>query len=900
MKINETFKRRSIKTIFWSWHVIYLVIAVSLIIPYVLFPMTLSVLEGNTPFYYLFYGFIMALLPFISVAIFLLKVEYNLRTLIRYFYGFEMPLLGFLFIKLILLRESNFSVTLVAINMYIAFAVWLYFLWQENKHQQFPERLINNNFFLAGATIVAITGLYIGSLLSILLFPHMVDFIQSLLYKVVGFKFTYLYFLVNPLFWLFSLFLLFTTTLFLILPIAIVYFYLEQFRKFLPTLITVKKITLVISIIAINSGLFILGNQQPQKKILALLDSKMSQPQAESELLAHQADIKQGLLNAYLMPYRYISTTEDSTNIAYNYKRHLGLSKEMAQIPQTWFQFLASPLYYQGSPNDKEKAEQYYEALFDVPIQKAEKKSIIQAIKYSWELNGGNEASLLTASSHLVHVDQQTINLKEQQGVATIEITESFQNLTQNQQEIVIHFSLPNDAVISGLWLSSDKNKPKMYAYSVAPKGAAQAVYKAEVRRRVDPALLEKVGPNQYRLRVFPIPPKRNNAYFQMQFVYQTLPNRHGQWPLPKILEKRHVFWDDETERTINGEKIKAANKTRWFPFTLANQQTITPQNLDSDTSMQAILRQHDNEKIKINTPLAILIDGSYSMSKHKAVLQQAIQTLKSSVANLDFYFCRKECDVFVDINSAKFFGHSQTTDHLTAFIKQNNAEKYGAVLLLSDEGSYELVAKSSTKDLTIPAPLWMVHLGRTTPYAYDDKVLDLLYRSHGGIATNVKEALLQINPISILKAANIENPNALIAITKDRIWLESNSNLSNNKELEKIIAAQKIHELMRSMDMTKLDNLDRIHAIAKQNSIVTHYSSMLVLVNDQQKEALKKAEAQGDRFEREVEQGKKQLDAFSIPSVPEPEEWALMIIAGILLLLAYQKRRKTEALNSI
>ncbi|MCK5924766.1 MAG: PEP-CTERM sorting domain-containing protein, partial [Methylococcales bacterium] len=84
------------------------------------------------------------------------------------------------------------------------------------------------------------------------------------------------------------------------------------------------------------------------------------------------------------------------------------------------------------------------------------------------------------------------------------------------------------------------------------------------------------------------------------------------------------------------------------------------------------------------------------------------------------------------------------------------------------------------------------------------------------------------------------------------------------------------------------------------QNSIVTHYSSMLVLVNDRQKEALKKAEAGGDRFEREVEQGKAPINPFAIPSVPEPEEWALMIIAGILLLLAYRKRCNTENLNAM
>jgi hypothetical protein len=71
----------------------------------------------------------------------------------------------------------------------------------------------------------------------------------------------------------------------------------------------------------------------------------------------------------------------------------------------------------------------------------------------------------------------------------------------------------------------------------------------------------------------------------------------------------------------------------------------------------------------------------------------------------------------------------------------------------------------------------------------------------------------------------------------------------------------------------------------------------MLVLVNDRQKEALKKAEEGKDRFDREVETGKQTAtapsDPFAVPAVPEPEEWALIIIALMFLTYTLSRRRQ-------
>jgi hypothetical protein len=80
---------------------------------------------------------------------------------------------------------------------------------------------------------------------------------------------------------------------------------------------------------------------------------------------------------------------------------------------------------------------------------------------------------------------------------------------------------------------------------------------------------------------------------------------------------------------------------------------------------------------------------------------------------------------------------------------------------------------------------------------------------------------------------------------------------------------------------------LDGLHAIVIEYGIVTLYSSMIVLVTEQQEQLLKDAESRADRFEREFEQvGETQL---SVTGVPEPHEWLLMAA----MLAAYMMRTR-------
>jgi hypothetical protein len=98
------------------------------------------------------------------------------------------------------------------------------------------------------------------------------------------------------------------------------------------------------------------------------------------------------------------------------------------------------------------------------------------------------------------------------------------------------------------------------------------------------------------------------------------------------------------------------------------------------------------------------------------------------------------------------------------------------------------------------------------------------------------------------------------------------------------------------------LGAFNALHEIAVQRGIVTLCSSMLVLVNDAQKQRLAEAEKRGDRFERELEQvGETVPEGYqTVAEAPEPEEWLLIAVAAGLLGWYVWRRRFTPGSRSV
>ena len=76
----------------------------------------------------------------------------------------------------------------------------------------------------------------------------------------------------------------------------------------------------------------------------------------------------------------------------------------------------------------------------------------------------------------------------------------------------------------------------------------------------------------------------------------------------------------------------------------------------------------------------------------------------------------------------------------------------------------------------------------------------------------------------------------------------------------------------------------DRLQALAKAEGVVSPFSSMIVLIDERQRQRLDALEADQDRFERENDGAADEPALLAVTAVPEPETWMLLLLAAGLL----------------
>ena len=679
----------------------------------------------------------------------------------------------------------------------------------------------------------------------------------------------------------------------------------------------IKAFSGVSGVLTASIILFVSLQQQPQVQAFYLLNNPVNTDSNRQTLLSKSNEIRAGLVNAYLSSYRYLSSRQHSNNLSVMYRDTLGLNKSAADSVQSAYNFLISPFLYNGSEQDIKKAEKLYEEFFDKPIQKAEAAAITHAVQSTFDQQEV-KAGLLNINERKVWLESQQVTVKEQGDWAEVELYELYKNQTPEVQEIFYYFSLPESAVITGLWLGDTNDRSKRFEFTVSPRGAAQKVYNSQVRRErpVDPALLEQVGPRHYRLRAFPIP--RNNVRLENQRLPETetpAPTEMNLWltykvmvedkgiALPTLGEKRNIFWTDKTKRIRNGKNVKI-EKDAWLEdFIKVGKSKPQPHEIQLaegyKISAKPLLKK--DYSLPKNKKFALVLDTSRSMSNHVKELSQNLKWLKKYQKNndTDLYVTASGTEPqFLDnIRKFKpekftFYGSLQTPEMLKQFNQLRGDKSYDAILLLTDAGSYEL--SKNNKDIPqTSAPLWMIHNGEL-PFSYTDGIIKAIQDSGGGVSTKVSEVMQRI-------ATKNKLGDSIIDVVDGYAWyLEKSENNSTQQSkqqsnFQQLAARQLIRGLSKQVKLDNLESLDAIHAVAKKYKLVSPYSSMLVLVNDEQRRLLKEAEASEDRFDRKLESGKEDLTKPGNPlksSVPESSNGLILAGSG-LLLLWFVKRKK-------
>ena len=930
--------------LFWSWNVIFLAFMVLGFAPRLLPELIREVSEGTIPVNYLIYGLILCLIPLAATILGLTVLRRVPGGLLALGYVVEGPLMLVLVIRFFLIRQATPGLTYLLVVTWLGMAA---FLWYALDPRVEGRSRFSSPVRLVGLTLMLLVSLYAAVWIGFYAIPlagaasnWMIEVLKNPLdfyRQVVRF--------IMDLFeqgfiWIFptilgGVLLLYTLALFALAPFAIPILSLRAWWRSLRAQLNRSGWLVSGSLIAITVittfVLFFVFNLQPQKQAFDLLEQPPVSLQEAQALLEQRETIRSGLLNAYLAPFRYISAVGEVRHVSSLYSDVLKFSLPAARNVQKLYEKVALPLLYQpvhvqaieglqdniALQNEPQEAAQLYQRFFDEPITVGERDEIVSAVRSTWSASEA-EAAWQAVDDREIRLVRQEINIREHGDWAEVELSEIYQNQTSENQEVIYYFNLPESAVITGVWLGDSPSRELRYTFQIAPRGAAQAVYRNEVRRNVDPALLEQIGPRQYRLRAFPVPSRRSiwdedrNRWiaddaqlFYLWLTYRTMAV-DGAWPMPQLAIGRNVFWDNDTVRFVDGAPMQV-DASKWLPASLPASQTVQPaaHRVDLANGESVVLLPASQASLPerpADLRLAVVLDRSFSMEKHQEHVTSTLAQLKEVTGQqpVDVYLTssiyRAETPSLValdelDPEGILYFGGQNAAELLAQFTELSMNQTYDGVLILTDGSGYELGA-AGVELPAIKIPIWLVHIDSDIPLGYDDATLEAIQASGGGVVGSLDEALDRL-------AFGMLEDGAQRDLLDGYLWSVLPTELAASQaqgaaihaagdDFAALAARQMILSEMRQHrgSLDDLETLDQLHALAQEYGIVTPYSSMIVLVNKQQQSLLDNLSELEDRYSREQEAIGETTPSTTarLTGVPEPEEWLLLGLAAVLL----------------
>ena len=120
-------------------------------------------------------------------------------------------------------------------------------------------------------------------------------------------------------------------------------------------------------------------------------------------------------------------------------------------------------------------------------------------------------------------LETQRVLVAVDEGVASFQVEQVFRNNTDSQLEATFYFPLPEEASLSefAMWINGKKTKGE-----ILERNQAVAIYEDIVRRMIDPGVLEYVGRDLIKARIFPIPPRGTQ---KVQVCFESLVQVEGQ-----------------------------------------------------------------------------------------------------------------------------------------------------------------------------------------------------------------------------------------------------------------------------------------------------------------------------------------------------------------------------------
>lgn len=818
------------------------------------------------------------IIPVIACILYIVNKTYkDYRKVFKLFYGLEMPLILICLLRLFLLREVTPFVCLLLLSILAAVSVQLIEYYNIKK-------LKFGKLMAIGYETTAIIGAYGLILSSFFILP----FLLSLIISFLSFGWFDIFVSSNlSLEYLLGLPVLIISTICIILflscfvvamisPFVSASLYVKNFIKY--TKRVADKRLFVIFAIAYISFMVLLSFQPSEAKILdniqkykQALSYEDKIRAAKNLIIGHESNYENILTNKYIAKYKYYA---DNT---YSGVKDIHDNEDVGQIYQKMFNFLAFPFLYSGE-FDPSSANTDYQELFDENIQTAQKNKVRRAL-YSTLFSSDTAATVLDKDAKSVLLKSRAISVltNPDSPIARVKVVEEYFNTDTTDKEVFYYLTLPQGAVVTDLKLGKNLE----YKGEISTKGAARKTYEGQVVNRHDPALLEKNGLRQYTLRVYPVQTKDLQ---KVSYEYITIINDNGNITLPEIYEKRNVYENSFTKYKyeLNGHFVKDI-KANAVSVGAGFVKYPVCSYIQKDLYCLKSVNKHEEFK---NKRVALLLDTSYSNRifwKDYLNKDFGYQNLAAN-NSVDIYFFNDLVSKKIDLGNTEQYniGKTKRLDAIKAIEKN-----YDIVIMLTDSGDFD---KSERVSFDVKAPIYIIHADNKIPPYYNELTLSVL-KSNGKIADSIQDV---VSDYSFKQNFNGIYSNNNVVLTKES---KGDDKIINNTDFTKYIYSKIIDNKIAEEDVSDISVLDKIHEIAKSQGIVTSYSSYIALVDKWQKKELKANEKSSNRFDANLQSGIDKTvnegndEAEDVQAVPEPEQWAMIILGIILLLCMYLKR---------
>jgi putative PEP-CTERM system integral membrane protein len=382
---------------------------------------------------------------------------------------------------------------------------------------------------------------------------------------------------------------------------------------------------------------------------------------------------------------------------------------------------------------------------------------------------------------------------------------------------------------------------------------------------------------------------------------------------------KHNVYWDESTVRTKNGDPLRV-DGDQWLPRSIATEEAILPKphRIDLPNGESVVVIPEDRitlPDLPDSMRVAVILDRSRSMAIRADQVSVTLGELDEALgptASVDVYLTaspyRGEAPTMVSFAAVEpdqvvFFGGQNAGDLLAQYEQLRGERTYDAILVFTDESGYEL--GEPELDFPIPdAPVWMVHQGGDLPLGYDDRTLEAIQASGGGVVGDIDSALTRLAVSLSAAETDLFRGARNIDLIDGYLWgilsttsVEDATGLSASEEALSALAARRyiLAETERHRGtLDQLETLDELHELAVKAGVVTPYSSMIVVVEASQQRLLEDYSNLEDRYDREVEKLGKTTPSTTTPlvGVPEPHEWLLLGIAAVMLIWFVYRRQ--------